>query len=69
MIARLLQEWAHTEMCVILKKLMICQFLTYVYNQLVDIADSKDQVFPVVDGFHALKNIVNSVRFSASEQK
>ncbi|XP_051766968.1 ANTXR cell adhesion molecule 2b isoform X1 [Ctenopharyngodon idella] len=30
-------------------------------NQLIDIADSKDQVFPVVDGFHALKNIVNSI--------
>lgn len=56
----------------ILKKLisdMICQFLTYVHNKLVDIADSKDQVFPVVDGFHALKNIVNSVRFSVSRQK
>ncbi|XP_026129193.1 anthrax toxin receptor 2-like [Carassius auratus] len=30
-------------------------------NQLADIADSKDQVFPVVDGFQALKNIVNSI--------
>uniref|UniRef100_A0A671T5Y7 Anthrax toxin receptor 2-like n=1 Tax=Sinocyclocheilus anshuiensis TaxID=1608454 RepID=A0A671T5Y7_9TELE len=30
-------------------------------NQLTDIADSKDQVFPVVDGFQALKNIVNSI--------
>ncbi|KAA0703731.1 Anthrax toxin receptor 2 [Triplophysa tibetana] len=30
-------------------------------NQLVDIADSKDQVFPVVDGFKALKTIVNSI--------
>uniref|UniRef100_A0A8C2G1Y4 ANTXR cell adhesion molecule 2b n=1 Tax=Cyprinus carpio TaxID=7962 RepID=A0A8C2G1Y4_CYPCA len=30
-------------------------------NQLIDIADSKDQVFPVVDGFQALKTIVNSI--------
>uniref|UniRef100_A0A6Q2WRP8 VWFA domain-containing protein n=1 Tax=Esox lucius TaxID=8010 RepID=A0A6Q2WRP8_ESOLU len=31
-------------------------------SQLVDIADNKDQVFPVLAGFHALKTIVNSVR-------
>ncbi|XP_056322181.1 ANTXR cell adhesion molecule 2b isoform X2 [Danio aesculapii] len=30
-------------------------------NQLTEIADNKDQVFPVVDGFQALKNIVNSI--------
>lgn len=30
--------------------------------QLVNIADSRDQVFPVLDGFQALKSIVNSVR-------
>ncbi|TRY69670.1 hypothetical protein DNTS_028429 [Danionella cerebrum] len=30
-------------------------------NQLLDIADNKDQVFPVVDGLEALKNIVNSI--------
>uniref|UniRef100_A0A3P8YAJ5 Anthrax toxin receptor n=1 Tax=Esox lucius TaxID=8010 RepID=A0A3P8YAJ5_ESOLU len=30
-------------------------------QQLADIADSKDQVFPVKDGFHALKGIVNSI--------
>ncbi|XP_043106081.1 ANTXR cell adhesion molecule 2b isoform X3 [Puntigrus tetrazona] len=30
-------------------------------NQLTDIADSKDQVFPVVEGFQALRNIVNSI--------
>uniref|UniRef100_A0A4W5PGN0 Anthrax toxin receptor n=1 Tax=Hucho hucho TaxID=62062 RepID=A0A4W5PGN0_9TELE len=30
-------------------------------SQLVDIADSKDQVFPVLAGFHALKTIVNSI--------
>ncbi|KAI4876375.1 hypothetical protein NFI96_017841 [Prochilodus magdalenae] len=30
-------------------------------QQLADIADSKDQVFPVLDGFHALKSIVNSI--------
>uniref|UniRef100_A0A8C7QPY2 ANTXR cell adhesion molecule 2b n=1 Tax=Oncorhynchus mykiss TaxID=8022 RepID=A0A8C7QPY2_ONCMY len=30
-------------------------------RQLVDIADSKDQVFPVLAGFHALKTIVNSI--------
>uniref|UniRef100_A0A8C9XMM4 Anthrax toxin receptor n=1 Tax=Sander lucioperca TaxID=283035 RepID=A0A8C9XMM4_SANLU len=30
-------------------------------QQLADIADTKDQVFPVKDGFHALKGIVNSV--------
>ncbi|XP_060752167.1 ANTXR cell adhesion molecule 2b isoform X1 [Tachysurus vachellii] len=29
--------------------------------QLVDIADSRDQVFPVLDGFQALKSIVNSI--------
>ncbi|KAF5889482.1 anthrax toxin receptor 2-like [Clarias magur] len=29
--------------------------------QLVEIADSKDQVFPVLDGFQALKTIVNSI--------
>uniref|UniRef100_A0A3B5BA59 ANTXR cell adhesion molecule 2a n=1 Tax=Stegastes partitus TaxID=144197 RepID=A0A3B5BA59_9TELE len=31
-------------------------------QQLADIADTKDHVFPVKDGFHALKGIVNSVR-------
>uniref|UniRef100_A0A673Y7F1 Anthrax toxin receptor n=1 Tax=Salmo trutta TaxID=8032 RepID=A0A673Y7F1_SALTR len=30
-------------------------------SQLVDIADNKDQVFPVLAGFHALKSIVNSI--------
>ncbi|XP_062869984.1 ANTXR cell adhesion molecule 2b isoform X2 [Trichomycterus rosablanca] len=30
-------------------------------EQLVDIADSRDQVFPVVEGFQALKSIVNSI--------
>ncbi|KAM4746649.1 LOW QUALITY PROTEIN: anthrax toxin receptor 2 [Anableps anableps] len=30
-------------------------------QQLADIADSKDNVFPVKDGFHALKGIVNSI--------
>lgn len=30
-------------------------------NQLVDIADSRDQVFPVLEGFQALKSIVNSI--------
>ncbi|XP_071779944.1 anthrax toxin receptor 2 [Centroberyx gerrardi] len=30
-------------------------------QQLADVADSKDQVFPVKDGFHALKGIVNSI--------
>lgn len=30
-------------------------------RQLNKIADKKDQVFPVKDGFHALKGIVNSV--------
>eukprot|EP00066_Takifugu_rubripes_P024381 XP_011613647.1 PREDICTED: anthrax toxin receptor 2 [Takifugu rubripes] len=30
-------------------------------QQLADIADKKDQVFPVKDGFHALKGIVNSI--------
>ncbi|XP_068166472.1 anthrax toxin receptor 2 isoform X2 [Antennarius striatus] len=30
-------------------------------QQLADIADNKDQVFPVKDGFHALKGIVNSI--------
>ncbi|KAI3372917.1 hypothetical protein L3Q82_023365 [Scortum barcoo] len=30
-------------------------------QQLADIADTKDQVFPVKDGFHALKGIVNSI--------
>ncbi|MEQ2262639.1 hypothetical protein XENORESO_018030, partial [Xenotaenia resolanae] len=30
-------------------------------QQLSDIADSKDNVFPVKDGFHALKGIVNSI--------
>ncbi|TTC59083.1 Anthrax toxin receptor 1 [Bagarius yarrelli] len=30
-------------------------------QQLVDIADSRDQVFPVLDGFQALKSIVNSI--------
>uniref|UniRef100_A0A673X711 Anthrax toxin receptor n=1 Tax=Salmo trutta TaxID=8032 RepID=A0A673X711_SALTR len=31
-------------------------------QQLAEVADTKDQVFPVKDGFHALKGIVNSVR-------
>lgn len=43
--------------------------VTCFYDQLVDIADSKDQVFPVVDGFQALKTIVNSVRLGISKQK
>ncbi|XP_047448239.1 ANTXR cell adhesion molecule 2a [Mugil cephalus] len=30
-------------------------------QQLADIADTKDHVFPVKDGFHALKGIVNSI--------
>uniref|UniRef100_A0A667YUE6 ANTXR cell adhesion molecule 2a n=1 Tax=Myripristis murdjan TaxID=586833 RepID=A0A667YUE6_9TELE len=30
-------------------------------QQLADVADTKDQVFPVKDGFHALKGIVNSI--------
>ncbi|XP_072289573.1 anthrax toxin receptor 2 isoform X2 [Eucyclogobius newberryi] len=30
-------------------------------QQLFDIADARDQVFPVKDGFHALKGIVNSI--------
>lgn len=30
-------------------------------QQLFDIADTRDQVFPVKDGFHALKGIVNSI--------
>uniref|UniRef100_A0A8B9JSE7 ANTXR cell adhesion molecule 2 n=1 Tax=Astyanax mexicanus TaxID=7994 RepID=A0A8B9JSE7_ASTMX len=36
--------------------LVLCSSL-----QLADIADSKDQVFPVLDGFQALKSIVNSI--------
>ncbi|XP_029920927.1 ANTXR cell adhesion molecule 2b [Myripristis murdjan] len=31
------------------------------HKQLVDIADSPDQVFPVLSGFHALKDIVDSI--------
>ncbi|KAM6945035.1 anthrax toxin receptor 2 isoform 1-T1 [Lycodopsis pacificus] len=30
-------------------------------QQLAEIADNKDQVFPVKDGFHALKGIINSI--------
>uniref|UniRef100_A0A8C7CQR1 ANTXR cell adhesion molecule 2a n=1 Tax=Oncorhynchus kisutch TaxID=8019 RepID=A0A8C7CQR1_ONCKI len=30
-------------------------------QQLAEVADTKDQVFPVKDGFHALKGIVNSI--------
>ncbi|XP_018592325.1 anthrax toxin receptor 2 [Scleropages formosus] len=30
-------------------------------DQLADVADSKDQVFPVIGGFQALKGIVNSI--------
>lgn len=30
-------------------------------QQLFDIADTRDQVFPVKDGFHALRGIVNSI--------
>lgn len=30
--------------------------------QLSEIADGTEQVFPVLSGFHALKDIVNSVR-------
>ncbi|XP_010767808.1 anthrax toxin receptor 1-like [Notothenia coriiceps] len=30
-------------------------------QQLADVADTKDQVFPVKDGFQALKGIVNSI--------
>ncbi|XP_060894968.1 ANTXR cell adhesion molecule 2a isoform X2 [Labrus mixtus] len=30
-------------------------------QQLAQIADTKDQVFPVKDGFHALKGIINSI--------
>lgn len=38
-----------------------CAVTVLSYKQLADIADTKDQVFPVKDGFHALKGIVNSV--------
>lgn len=31
-------------------------------SQLAEIADGTEQVFPVLSGFHALKDIVNSVR-------
>ncbi|KAM4634536.1 ANTXR cell adhesion molecule 2b isoform 2-T2 [Polymixia lowei] len=31
------------------------------HKQLAEIADSTDQVFPVLSGFHALKDIVNSI--------
>ncbi|KAG8010820.1 Anthrax toxin receptor 1 [Nibea albiflora] len=31
------------------------------HNQLAEIADGTEQVFPVLSGFHALKDIVNSV--------
>ncbi|XP_034402914.1 anthrax toxin receptor 2-like [Cyclopterus lumpus] len=31
------------------------------HRQLADIADSTEQVFPVLSGFHALKDIVNSI--------
>ncbi|KAM3868387.1 anthrax toxin receptor 2 [Diretmus argenteus] len=34
---------------------------TFDEQQLAVIADTKDQVFPVKDGFHALKGIVNSI--------
>lgn len=34
------------------------------YQQLAEIADTRDHVFPVKDGFHALKGIVNSVSLS-----
>lgn len=30
--------------------------------QLANIADGKEQVFPVLSGFHALKDIINRVR-------
>ncbi|XP_041084321.1 ANTXR cell adhesion molecule 2a isoform X2 [Polyodon spathula] len=33
----------------------------FVEEQLAEIADTKDQVFPVNDGFHALKGIINSI--------
>lgn len=35
--------------------------LLFFFSQLAEIADTKDQVFPVNDGFHALKGIINSV--------
>ncbi|XP_029456100.1 anthrax toxin receptor 2 [Rhinatrema bivittatum] len=35
--------------------------LDYKFEQLVKIADSEDQVFPVDGGFHALKGIINSI--------
>lgn len=39
------------------------------HSQLAEIADGKEQVFPVLSGFHALKDIVNSVRLrKISEQ-
>lgn len=48
-------------------ELVFSVIVTYFYDQLVDIADGKDQVFPVVDGFQALKTIVNSVRLGINK--
>lgn len=44
---------------ILVYRLLLC------LRQLAVIADTKDQVFPVKDGFHALKGIVNSVSFHA----
>ena len=50
--------------CVVYMMLFVCA-LHPVYvcasEQLAEVADTKDQVFPVKDGFHALRGIVNSV--------
>ena len=42
--------------CVLIDPVYVC-----VSEQLAEVADTKDQVFPVKDGFHALRGIVNSV--------
>lgn len=39
-----------------------CSHKMNFFSQLAEIADSTEQVFPVLSGFHALKDIVNSVR-------
>ncbi len=40
----------------------ILRYNDFFLSQLAEIADGTEQVFPVLSGFHALKDIVNSVR-------
>lgn len=58
-------EMLSQDQCFCLWKFIPGHHLTFLFfwPQLADVADSINQVFPVKDGFKALKGIVNSVSY------